>query len=107
MNLKSKLTLKATATVKFTSDTQAIFSDECTNSHINALTILTADNKQALWDLVVDKATTDASTTRFAPVIIVITPSDEQIIFKPVPKKPLATQPVHITDPQEAFLSLT
>ncbi len=86
MNLKSKLVNKVTSTVKIISDTQAIVSDECSASHVSALTIVTAPDKQALWIAVKDKCVAQASATRFTLVIALINQADE-LTFLSAPKQ--------------------
>lgn len=72
MNLKSKLQHKVTAVVQILSDTRAIFSDECSPTHINALTILEATTKQDLWKAIKDRARETASAAKFRCVIALI-----------------------------------
>lgn len=72
MNLKSKLQHKVTAVVSIIDDTSAIFSDECSPTHINALTIITAATKQDLWNAIKDRAREQASAAKFRCLIALI-----------------------------------
>lgn len=89
MNLKSKLSARATAVVKFIDDTHCIFSDEVSPSHLKCLQILEAPTKAELWDKCKALAIEHAAPTRFKPVVLVITPTDE---LKRIELKP-AVQP--------------
>ena len=95
MNLKSKLTAKVTHVVKIISATQAIMSDECSPSHVNALTIVEAANKQELWDKIRSVSQSQASLTRFPCVVALINEADELTYRAPV--KPV-TKPIDINE---------
>lgn len=87
MNLKQKATNRLTCLVRFTSDTVAIFSDECTPNHIGSLLIIEGTDKADTWAKVKAHAIKTASATRFPCTIGVITPDDKFVIRKPeVPK---------------------
>jgi len=82
MNLKTRLATRSTATVKFTSDTTCIYSDECSLTHVGALSIMTAETKIDLWHAVCDRAIAEAAATKFKPIINVITPDDILSVVK-------------------------
>lgn len=90
MNLKFKSTNKLTATVKFIDDTHAIYSDEVSPTHVNALQYLTAPTKTELWSQILIITKQNAQPTRFKPIIAVITPDDQIKIreLDPLPKQP-------------------
>ena len=92
MNLKSKLTARATSVVRFIDDTNCIFSDECSPTHIDALTIMSAATKEELWTAVKAKAAATASATRFQGVILVITP-ENKLVQVALPKRQAAPDP--------------
>ena len=93
MNLKSKLTNKVTHVVKILSATQAIMSDECSPSHVNALTIVEAADKTELWSKIRSVAQSQASLTRFPLVIALINEADE-LTYLSAPKP--VTKPIDI-----------
>jgi len=73
MNLKFKFGKKLTAVCEFTSDTQAIFSDECSPTSTNTLRIIeNKDGFDALLEEAKELAIELASATRFKPVIALI-----------------------------------
>lgn len=80
MNLKHRLNHKTTATVRIINDTQAIFSDECTDNHSTCLSIIEANDKAELWNKIINLAKTQASLTRFHPKINVISPDGKLYI---------------------------
>lgn len=82
MNLKAKLTNKITATVRIISGTQAIYSDECSPTHINTLSIITASTKQDLWNAIKDRARTDAANAKFRCIIALIDTEDKLTYLK-------------------------
>ena len=87
MNLKSKLTARATAVVRFINDTNCIFSDEVSPTHKDCLQVLEAATKAELWEKCKALAIQHAAPTRFKPVILVVTPTNE---LKRVELKPPA-----------------
>ena len=93
MNLKSKLGYRVTAVVKIVSDTQAIFSDECSPTHKGALSIITATTQQDLWNAIRSRALELASNTRFQCVVALIDEHDNLLIRK-AESKPVETQPL-------------
>ncbi len=88
MNLKSKLQHKVTAVVQIIDDTNAIFSDECSPTHINALSIITAATKQDLWKAIKDRARETASAARFRCIIALIKPDNTITYIRDEQPKP-------------------
>ncbi len=73
MNLKFKMGKKLTAVAEFISDTQCIFSDECSPSSLKTLRIMENDGGfENLLEDVKALAIDLASQTRFKPVICLI-----------------------------------
>jgi len=73
MNLKFKMSKSLTAVAEFISDTECIFSDECSPSSIKTLRLMT--NDKGFDNLVedVEALTIElASSTRFKPVVCMI-----------------------------------
>ena len=93
MNLKSKLTNKVTHVVKIISATQAIMSDECSPSHVNALTLVEAADKTELWSEIRSVAQSQAYLTRFPCVVALINEADE-LTYLNAPKP--VTKPIDI-----------
>ena len=76
MNLKTKSSHRLTAVVKLVDDTTAIFSDECSPTHIDALSIITATTKQDLWNAIRTKALQTAADAKFTCTIALIHPDN-------------------------------
>ena len=91
MNLKHRLSNRTTATIRILSNTQAIYSDECTNDHKECLSIVEANDKGELWNKLYNLAITHAAQTKFAPKVNLITPDGE---LKIIPLKPLKVEAV-------------
>ncbi len=72
MNLKFKLTHKITAVAQITSDTTAIYSDECSPTHRDTLTIIKAKSPKKLRAKLDKHAISLAKATRFPAVICYI-----------------------------------
>ena len=89
MNLKHRLSVKSTATVRFLSEKECIFSDEVSNNHENCLSIMKAKNKAELWDMVVTRAQREAAQTKFNPIVNVVTPDGKLIVKKLTPIAPI------------------
>ena len=83
MNLKQKATHRLTCTVKFVSDTVAIFSNECSPTHVGSLLIIEGADKADTWAKVKAHAIETARATRFPCTIGVITPDDKFVVQKP------------------------
>ena len=88
MNLKSKLQHKVTAVVQIIDDTNAIFSDECSPTHVNALSIITAATKQDLWKAIKDRARETASAAKFRCIIALIKPDNTITFLRDEPQQP-------------------
>ena len=73
MNLKFKMSKKLTAVFEIISETQGIFSDECSPRSLKTLRLIESeDGFDALVDMAKDLAIELASSTRFKPVICLI-----------------------------------
>jgi len=81
MNLKHKLTHKTTATIQLLTDTSCIFSDEVSTSH-DCLSIIEAPSKAELWNKIQQLSIAHASSTRFQPIINLITLNKELKVIK-------------------------
>jgi hypothetical protein len=88
MNLKFKTTNRITAIISYQSETLAIFSDEVSPTHIKCLTVIEGADKHEIWKQAKQLAIETAATTRFQPIIAVISPSNTIEIKSLSPVKP-------------------
>lgn len=72
MNLKMKLTHKVTSAVQIISDTQCIFSDECSPTHMRALVLINAPDREQLMLIIKKHAVNLAAQTKFPPILALI-----------------------------------
>jgi len=80
MNLRFKLSKKITAVIQITSATTAIFSDECSPTHLNTLSIIEAETFDELKAKCYNKAIELASHTRFDPIVCVVSNNTYKVI---------------------------
>lgn len=86
MNLKFKLTKKLTAVVQILDDNTAIFSDECSPSHKQCMTIIKAKSAAKLKKKCDKHAIKLAKPTRF-PATICYVRDDKYEIIQLAPTK--------------------
>jgi len=76
MNLKTKLSNRVTAILQYNTETQAIFSDECSTSN-RCLHIMEGVDKMEVYAKAKQLAIELAATTKFPPVLMIISPSNQ------------------------------
>lgn len=98
MNLRTKLQHKVTAVVKIVDNKTAIVSDECSPTHLGALTIVKAASKEDLWKAIRDKCRELAAQAKFRCTIALINQQDELQILRD--ERPVVQQPMNMNDYQ-------
>lgn len=89
MNLKTKLTHKVTSILQYNTETFAIFSDECSTNN-RCMHILEGADKMEIYNKAKDLAVQLASTTKFPPVLMIISPTSQVNIkhLQPLQQEP-------------------
>lgn len=77
MDLKTKLNHRLTAICQYNTETLAIFSDECSKND-RCLHILEGKDKMDIYEQAKQLTIELAALTRFAPVLMVISPTGQK-----------------------------
>jgi hypothetical protein len=84
MDLKTKLNNRLTAICQYNTETFAIFSDEC-SAQDKCLHILEGKDKIDVYNQAKELTIQLAATSRFAPVLMIISPTGQRSLKKLTP----------------------